>query len=1163
MRKSPIWWIGLFAMAMSPMTAAGDDAFRRTVSGVGDSPPAGYAPPLVSNGSLCMLIDYRGGQAQRSFAKMVPAIWWEGRRLGPGHDQMVPFGHFAQELSFGGKTQEAPTRWTQTLNTRDAEVTCLNDFGDSLSVETIVFAHLSHDLIAVRKRISTKDPSITSARLTFRYQLTPPGNENRVPPRMTCKGEWNEAAQCADFRYRVDGHRGYDGIISVFADAPVSAAIDGQVITLSAEVVPGSEKPTEMTFFLLFADSLDRKDYLDRAAHLKSHVRKEGFGGLRASHRREWQKYWDESYVRLPDRRLENAYCTAQYHLRANATKWSFPVGIFPTHWAGKFFGWDEMFCYQALISSNHRDVARRCPEFRFATLQKALDRAGHYGKPGTFGARYPWEALEDGTEGAPAGFWMDHVFHMSNIALSSWLHYLYTGDGSYLRATGYPVIKECARFFLAHMVYEMPGGGMFIGKCTDLERLGPARQNPFMTSCGAIYTLEAAARAAALLEADSAEASAWQRAASKLRESLPHDGKRYVPYAGCKEESIASLGGLFPYPLFDETEERQRNAAYHFLAHGRASGNMYPVGQSVCAWYAGWMAAALASLGDRAEPAKLLDEAAAGSGCFGEMYEINEEKVSMRPWFATASGNVVYALNQMLVQCRGDQIRLAPAAPEAWKDFSFKLACHGDLVVTAVAQDGRMTGLDLVAGDPERTHDRTVVIPKRLLDARAVNGAAVHSVSESGDCLILGVRFQGKGAIIDGSRSAASPPAQASPPAPPNFTDGQLRAKVDEAWRAAWDRFYDERTHLFYDYVSSHDPEKRLACLPTPDETSRQYPNPNGWGTGMEDCAISGGLLMSMICDRFEATGDQGLRPYAGKIFAGLELLGTLSPSEGFVIRGVSPADGKSHYCESSRDQYTWFAYGLWRYFHSALSQPEEKAAMRQIIAAVCRRLERNVVAANNYRIGKETGAFDSIVDKMWENEAHEIARLPMIYAIGADMTGDGHWKELARRYSPEAAEKSKGASTKVPYALLQQQVSLEALYQLEDSPELKRQWLEAMRLVAGRAQVFLDRCLKYLPPAAGPIHLDWRTWPLRNSGGYQVPTRPDAIMAEERTIREPAEAALALLLLPEPSLSPEHLGLVRQTIGQVDYPKVVLYGHFYTQAAYWRAVRMGLLKE
>ena len=395
----------------------------------------------------------------------------------------------------------------------------------------------------------------------------------------------------------------------------------------------------------------------------------------------------------------------------------------------------------------------------------------------------------------------------------------------------------------------------------------------------------------------------------------------------------------------------------------------------------------------------------------------------------------------------------------------------------------------------------------------------------------------------------------------PQSVTDQQLREKAEEAWRAAWDRFYDDRTHLFYDFVCSYDPEKRWAGLPMPEEAQRQYPNPNGWGTGMEDCAISGGLMMSMICDRFAATADSGLRPFAEKVFAGLTSLGTLGSSEGFVIRGICPGDGRSHYCESSRDQYTWYVYGLWRYYHSPLSQPAERTAMRKIITAICSRLERNVVAANDYRIGKETGAFDGLVDKMWDNAAHEVARLPMIYAIGADLTGDSHWKELARRYSPEAAGKSKGESTKIPYALLQQQVSLEVLHQLEDSPKLKRQWLEAMQLVAARAQPFFGKCLKYQAPTGDAFYFDWRTWPLHSSSVYKVPTRPAIMVAEDRTIREPAEAALVQLFCPQRSLTPEQLALMRRMIAQVDYTKVVFYGHYYTQALYWRAVRQGAL--
>ncbi|NLY03084.1 MAG: hypothetical protein GXY83_44100 [Rhodopirellula sp.] len=740
---------GLCTVASPPAFALAAESFESTVSGDHDALPAAYVPPLVSNGSLCMLIDYQGGQSQRSYVNMTPGIWWQGRRYGPGHHDMVPFGHFEQELSVAHEVYKVPTRWAQTLNTQEAVVTCRNDYGDALTVETVVFTHLAHGLLAVKKRIFAKDPQPHSARLAFRYLFTPPGDENRVPRRMICSSAWQEDSQTADFQYQVDGHRPFSGIISVFADKPVTAAVDKQAVSLSAEVGLDAAQPSEVTFFLSFADSIDGKDYLDRAAQLRSRVRQTGFDGMLASHRQQWGEFWNESYVRIPDERLQKVYCTAQYHLRANATPWSFPVAIFPTHWAGKYFGWDEMFCHQALISSNHPDIARRCPEFRFAGLEKALYRAAHYGKPGKFGARYPWESLEDGTEGAPPGFWMDHVFHMSNIAQSCWQQYLYTADAKYLETTGYPVIKQCARFFLANMVYESADGGMFLGKCTDLERLGPARQNPFMTSCGAIYTMEAAAKSAALLKTDHEEAETWKHAATKLRESLPHKDGRYVPYAGCEEESVASLGGLFPYRLFDARNPLQKNAAYWFIEHGKQSGNMYPMGKSMCAWYAGWLAAALAVLEDTREPATLLSSAAEGAGCFGELFEINEPAVSIKPWFSTASGNVVYALNQMLVQSRDDRIHIAPAVPEEWKDYSFKLACHGNLSVEVAVKGGRLARLTLCPGNADLDLKRTVVLRESLLDGVAFGKNIVPSVTEENGQCWLAVRFRGPKELV------------------------------------------------------------------------------------------------------------------------------------------------------------------------------------------------------------------------------------------------------------------------------------------------------------------------------------------------------------------------------------------------------------------------------
>jgi len=720
------------------------DLFVNRVSGEGATLPAGYVPPLVSNGSLSLLVDHTGGQRQRAYCRMTPTIWWAGRRYGVPRDQLVPFGHWTLPVELDGGPAQ-PLRWTQTLDTREATVRCVNTYAGGLSIETLVFVPLDRDVLVVRQRVL--EAGDTAVALGFAYQFGPPGDEVRPPRRTTCGSAWDAAAQTATLRYTLDGYPASEGLLTLCCDQPVTAQVDGPLLRLSA-----GPEVSEATFCLVFADTIDGPDHLARGAQEAADCRRVGCAGLLAEHRAAWAAYWSASEVDLPSAHLQRVYHTAQYHLRANTTRWSFPVGIFETHWSGRYFGWDEMFCYQALVSSNHPELARRCPEFRCAGLPRAIQRASHYNQPGRYGARFPWEAVEDGTDAVGPGFWMDHVFHLSNIALSAWFQYLYTHDRHYLAETGYAVLRECARYFLANVVYEVPEGHFFIGKVTDLERLGPARLNPYMTSCGAIYTLEAAAQAATLLATDDDEAADWMRAAEGLRRTLPNDGRKAVPYTGCQERSVASLGGLFPYPLFDADDALQRAAVLDFVAEGRASGNMYPVGNSVCAWYAGWMAAALAALGEREEPCKLLDEAAAGAGCFGELFEINEAEVAMHPWFSTASGNVVYALNQMLLQSRGDELRVAPAVPAAWRDYGFRLAAHGDLVVAATVRDGRLAELVLNPGEAHPVQRRTVVIPRALLDPDAVRREAVTWVTADDERVRCEVELNGWTVLVGSS---------------------------------------------------------------------------------------------------------------------------------------------------------------------------------------------------------------------------------------------------------------------------------------------------------------------------------------------------------------------------------------------------------------------------
>jgi len=383
------------------------------------------------------------------------------------------------------------------------------------------------------------------------------------------------------------------------------------------------------------------------------------------------------------------------------------------------------------------------------------------------------------------------------------------------------------------------------------------------------------------------------------------------------------------------------------------------------------------------------------------------------------------------------------------------------------------------------------------------------------------------------------------------------LSASVDRAWDVSWQRFYHPKTKLFYDYLTSYARGHELAHLPTAAEVARQYPNPYGYGTGMEDCMISAGVMLPMIIDRYAVTKDEKLRERAESVFDGMQLCATAHGVPGFLARGVCPEDGKSTYINSSRDQYTHAVHGLWLYFRSPLCRPETKKAIGGILSAIADRMTRNVTPENDYDSLRADGTRDPRgISRMWNVKGHEAARLPMLYAAAWNVTGKREYYDLYRKYLEPAVKQSFTVEESQPtYALLQMQDSMELLESLEQDPELKKQMREIMAMISKRCAaraVNADRNAQSLDLTM--LCTDWRT-------GEGVSMK-GAYRKVWYNIRESGEAALAQLMDEATPFPKEQQALLSRAITRLDYDKVSSGGIFYLQAAYWKARRRGLFE-
>jgi len=114
-------------------------------------------------------------------------------------------------------------------------------------------------------------------------------------------------------------------------------------------------------------------------------------------------------------------------------------------------------------ILATHPDIARAAVDYRFKTLQAAEHDAAANGYQGAF---HPWTAGDDGYTGADCygtttdsndtitsdpNFSCSQELHLqADIAMAQWESYEATGDTSWLRQHGWPVLQALAQFWVS-----------------------------------------------------------------------------------------------------------------------------------------------------------------------------------------------------------------------------------------------------------------------------------------------------------------------------------------------------------------------------------------------------------------------------------------------------------------------------------------------------------------------------------------------------------------------------------------------------------------------------------------------------------------------------------------------------------------------------------------
>ncbi|HEY4492768.1 MAG TPA: hypothetical protein VI958_12265, partial [Acidobacteriota bacterium] len=176
-----------------------------------------------------------------------------------------------------------------------------------------------------------------------------------------------------------------------------------------------------------------------------------------SEHAKAWHELWNTDIEVQGNPELQKIIHSMIFYLLCSVAKdtdFSIPpMGLSSDGYYGHIF-WDADTWMFPALAVMHPEIAKSMVQFRYRTLDAAQHKAKELGFRG---AMYPWEADEVGNETTPQFAYQNALYEIhvtGDVALAQWQYYLTTGDKTWLKEFGYPVIQQTADFWVSRATW-------------------------------------------------------------------------------------------------------------------------------------------------------------------------------------------------------------------------------------------------------------------------------------------------------------------------------------------------------------------------------------------------------------------------------------------------------------------------------------------------------------------------------------------------------------------------------------------------------------------------------------------------------------------------------------------------------------------------------------
>lgn len=276
-------------------------------------------------------------------------------------------------------------------------------------------------------------------------------------------------------------------------------------------------------------------------------------------HEADWSRLWSSDIIIEGNDELQEHVTAALYNIyssiRAGSRQSIPPMGLT----SGKYYGhifWDADTWMLPVLAVLHPELSQAMTDYRVDRLAAARRRAAAHGYRG---AMFPWESDNDGEESTPTFALTGPLEHhiTADVARGAWLNYCVTADTARLRREWWPLLRDCADFWVSR-ASENPDGSFSIRNVVGADEYAIGVDDNAFTNAAAIRALQYASQAATIL--DIPADSTWSRVAAGLRFHYFPGGKVmrvYDGYSGAmtKQADVELLG--YPLHLLDDEAVR------------------------------------------------------------------------------------------------------------------------------------------------------------------------------------------------------------------------------------------------------------------------------------------------------------------------------------------------------------------------------------------------------------------------------------------------------------------------------------------------------------------------------------------------------------------------------------------------------------------------------